>query len=78
MTGAPVALLIQISLPRPLTDCFATPADLKAYLLAHRLWPEGHHVERWRLNDATPGQVVEIEVRLPLPLAPAQGGTHAG
>jgi hypothetical protein len=72
MTAQPVSVLVQMTIPRMLTDQFATPAEVKSYLLAQGVWPERVQIERWRLNTVTPGYAVELEISVPLPAKPAK------
>jgi len=63
----PITMLIQMTVPRMLSDHFGTPAEVKAYLQTQGIWPNGVQVDRWRLNTTTPGYLVELEVTVPLP-----------
>ena len=54
-----------LTIPRPLAALFATPGDVKAYLLEHHVWPVGAQQERWRLD--TLGYVVDLTISVPHP-----------
>lgn len=73
MTRA-ITLLYHLTIPRPLSAAFATPADAKAYLLAQGVWPQHVQAERWRLGTAILGYEVELEVQVPMPQAVTPGG----
>jgi hypothetical protein len=68
MIDASLPIILTITLPRMLTDRYATPADCKVALLAHQIWPQHVISERWRLHhDAGGGYLVELEVSVPPP-----------
>jgi hypothetical protein len=70
MTSATADIQCILTIPRHLTACFGTPADVKTYLIQQRVWPEGVQQERWRMDVV--GYIVELEVSVPLP--PGAGG----
>jgi hypothetical protein len=74
MRTPPVCVMLELAVPRVLTDHFGTPAALKAYLQAQGMWPAGVMAEKWRQNTATPGWLGELEIGVPLPTR--AGGSH--
>lgn len=74
MTSAATAdVQCTLTIPRYLAACFATPAELKVYLVQHRIWPERVQQERWRLGTETPGWIVDLQIAAPMPQS--AGGT---
>jgi len=69
----PTDVQCQLTIPRPLAAGFATPADVKAYLLEHHVWPHHVQMERWRLDPV--GYVVELTLTVPHPQTARTGDT---
>lgn len=67
MCASPICLIIELTIPRPLSEPLTATAALKAYLQAQGVWPQGVIQERWRVNTVTPGWVVTLEVPVPVP-----------
>jgi hypothetical protein len=69
-------LRIQILVPRVLVQGRKAEA-LQAYLTTQGLWPTGVKSHRWRMDPATQGYVVELDVVVPVqdvPLPPQVQG----
>jgi hypothetical protein len=58
-------LRIQILVPRVLVQGRKAEA-LQAYLTTQGLWPAGVQHHRWRMDPATQGYVVELDVVVPV------------
>jgi hypothetical protein len=68
MTDQPITVILTLTLPRLLTDRYATPGEVKMDLLQRRIWPERVVSERWRLHhESGGGYIVELEVSVPPP-----------
>lgn len=60
-----MTVTLTLTIPRALHDACGSPAQVKAYLLEHGVWPQRVLTEHWELHPEMTAYLVELECSVP-------------